>query len=67
MLRLDDPIDRKRPTHLHLTIPAVAGMDKHGLRRERELNGTAEAGGGRREAGKILTNLPQLIYILGPG
>jgi hypothetical protein len=44
---LDNPIDRKRPTHLHLTIPAVTGMDKHGLGRERELNGTAEAGGGK--------------------
>jgi hypothetical protein len=41
---LNNPIDRKRPTHLHLTIPAVTGMDKHGLGREGKLHGAAEAG-----------------------
>jgi hypothetical protein len=46
VLGLDNPIDRKRPTHLDLTIPAVTGMDEHGAGRERELHGAAEAGGG---------------------
>jgi len=45
MLRLDDPIDRKRPARLRLAIGAVTGMDKHRLGRERKLHGTAETGG----------------------
>ena len=45
MLRLDNPIDRKRPTRLHLTIPAVTGVDEHGRGGEGVLHCTAEAGG----------------------
>ena len=48
MLRLDDPIDRKRPARLNLTIAAVTGVNKHGRGGERVLHGTAEAGGGKR-------------------
>ena len=55
MLRLDNPIDRKRPTRLHLTILAMTGMDEHGLGGEFVLHGAAEAEGEEESHRKLFT------------